>query len=295
MHKKWQETRTRTTATPKGKIFASSKPPPAVISVIGCGPDIIRTMKRDLEGILQNQLMEKDVDVEDFSRLDDMEREAVQAKLKVLGVSLEYKKRQSSEGRNGNRAENAARDEARDRSGSGTEVYVLKGLKEDVLTIIELINKAIRKALSEDIEENNEATLALDVQWSIQDTNKVWRELSLHDNYILEDAHKKKQVFVDITAPDRIKVSVNLKENKATNQRTGITFEVKRNESDTSMLFFTKLNFLSIDFCFLNLQQCGKYILFIYQPWCCRNIGNLCMEETLKRWSCSLRLQSTRI
>ncbi|KAF3837265.1 hypothetical protein F7725_004729 [Dissostichus mawsoni] len=239
MLKKWQETRTRTTATPKGQIFASSKPPPAVIIVIGCGPDIIRTMKRDLEGILQDQLIEKDVDVEDFSRLDDMEREAVQAKLKVLGVSLEYKKRQSSEGRNGNRAENAARAEARDRSGSGTEVYVLKGLKEDVLTIIELINKAIRKALSEDNQENNEAMLALDVQWSIQDTNEVWRELSLHDNYILEEAHKKKQVFVDITSPDRIKVSVNLKENKATNQLTGITFEVKRNESDTTLVLPT--------------------------------------------------------
>ncbi|KAK1889823.1 Protein mono-ADP-ribosyltransferase PARP14 [Dissostichus eleginoides] len=239
MLKKWQETRTRTTATPKGQIFASSKPPPAVIIVIGCGPDIIRTMKRDLEGILQDQLIEKDVDVEDFSRLDDMEREAVQAKLKVLGVSLEYKKRQSSEGGNGNRAENAARAEARDRSGSGTEVYVLKGLKEDVLTIIELINKAIRKALSEDNQENNEAMLALDVQWSIQDTNKVWRELSLHDNYILEEAHKKKQVFVDITSPDRIKVSVNLKENKATNQLTGITFKVKRNESDTTLVLPT--------------------------------------------------------
>lgn len=250
MLKKWQEKRTRTSATPKGKIFASSKPPPAVISVIGCGPDIIGTMKRDLEGILQNQLLEKDVDVEDFSRLDDMEREAVQAKLKVLGVSLEYKKRESSEGRNGNRAKHAAGAEARDGSGSGTEVYVLKGLREDVLTIVELINKAIRKALSEDIEENNEAMLALDVQWSIQDTNEVWRELSLHDNYILEEAHKKKQVFVDITSPDRIKVSVNLKEHKATNQLTGVTFEVKRNESDTSMLSFTKLNFLSIDFCF---------------------------------------------
>ncbi|KAK5893346.1 hypothetical protein CgunFtcFv8_006225 [Champsocephalus gunnari] len=214
MPKKWQEKRPRTSATPKGKIFASSKPPPAVISVIGCGPDIIGTMKRDLEGILQNQLLEKDVDVEDFSRLDDMEREAVQAKLKVLGVSLEYKKRESSE---------------------GTEVYVLKGLREDVLTIIELINKAIRKALSEDIEENNEAMLALDVQWSIQDTDTVWRELSLHDNYILEEAHKKNQVFVDITSSDGIKVSVNLKENKATNQLTGVTFEVKRNETDITL------------------------------------------------------------
>ncbi|KAK5848280.1 hypothetical protein PBY51_005908 [Eleginops maclovinus] len=236
MLKKWQETRTKTTVTPKGKIFASSKPPPAVISVIGCGPDIIRTMKRNLEGIFQNQLLEKDVDVEDFSRLDDMEREAVHAKVKVLGVSLQYRKRPSFEGGNGNGADNAARGEARDRSGSGTEVYVLKGLKEDVLTIIDLINKAIKKALNEDIQDKKEAMLALEVQWSIHDVNKVWRELSLQDNYILEKAHEKNQVFADITSPDGLKVSVNLKENKATNRLTGITYEVKRNDSDTTLV-----------------------------------------------------------
>ncbi|KAA8582630.1 hypothetical protein FQN60_006301 [Etheostoma spectabile] len=184
------------TSAPQVKAFTSSKPPPAVMSVIGCGADTIRIIKRDLEGILQKQLVEREVDGQDFSRLDAMELEAVQAKVKVFGISLEHKIRQSAE--DGIRAGNTASD----RSGSGREVYVLKGLKDDVMSVLELVNKAIKKALHEDIQDKKEATLALDVQWSIQNINRAWQEVSLHDNYVLEEAHMRKQVSVDIMAPD---------------------------------------------------------------------------------------------
>ncbi|XP_029310994.1 protein mono-ADP-ribosyltransferase PARP14-like isoform X2 [Cottoperca gobio] len=228
--KKWQE-KTRHIAKPQGKTFTSSKPPPAVISVIGCGADTIRTIKKDLEGILQKQLLEREVDVEDFSKLDAMELEAVQAKVKVLGISLEHRRHRSSKDVTGNRAGNTASDG----SGSGREVYVLKGLKEDVLSVIELVNRAIQKALCEDLRDKEEAMLALYVQWSIQDVNKAWQELSLHDNYMLEKAHMKKQVSVDMIAPDGSMLAVNLTTQEATNWLTGLTYKVKRNDSETTL------------------------------------------------------------
>lgn len=233
--KKWQYkyTKTSKTSTTQEKTFTSSKPPPAVLTVIGCGPDPIRTTKSALEGILQKQLAEREVDVHDFSKLDEMELEAVQAKVKVFGISLEYKN--CSEGVNGNRAGNTAGGEARDRSGSGREVYVLKGLKEDVLSVIELINRAIQKALCEDLQDKQEAMLALNVQWSIQDINKAWQELSLHENYKLEGAHMQKQVSVEMTTPDGMMVAVNLRTQEATNWLTGLTYKVKRSESETAL------------------------------------------------------------
>ena len=222
--KKWHDkySRTSTSSAPQDKAFISSKPPPAVISVIGCGPDTIGTVKRDLEGILQKQLVEREVDVQDFSRLDAMELEAVQAKVKVLGISLEHRRRQSSEGVHG--AGNTAR----------ADVYVLKGLKEDVLSAIELVNKAIQKSLCEDLQDKEEAMLALTVQWSMY-VNEAWQELSLHDNYVLEEAHMKKQVFVEMKAPDGTMVRVNMRAQEATNGLTGLTYKVKRSESEAGM------------------------------------------------------------
>uniref|UniRef100_A0A4W6EF05 Macro domain-containing protein n=1 Tax=Lates calcarifer TaxID=8187 RepID=A0A4W6EF05_LATCA len=143
--KKWQEKRSRTSTTsaPQDKTIISSKPDPAVISVICCGLDIMQIIKRDLEEILQKQLVEREVKVDDVSRLDDMELEAVQAKVRVLGISLEHRRGPGSQSVNGNRAANTARTEARDRSGSREEVYVLRGLKEDVLSVTELITRAV--------------------------------------------------------------------------------------------------------------------------------------------------------
>ncbi|XP_051258312.1 LOW QUALITY PROTEIN: protein mono-ADP-ribosyltransferase PARP14-like [Dicentrarchus labrax] len=227
--------RTSTTSAPQGRTLISLKPLPAVISVIGRGPDVISTIKRDLEGILQKQLVEREVDVLDFSKLDSKELEAVQAKVNAFEISLEHRRRQSTEGVNGNRAGNTARPEARDRSGSRGDVYVLKGLKEDVLSVIELLNRAFQKALCKDFQHKQEAMLALNVKWSIQDVNGVWHEVSLHDNYLLEEAHMRKEVSVDIKAQDGMLVKVNLRAREATNWQTGITYKIKRNDSVTTL------------------------------------------------------------
>ncbi|KAM9335537.1 protein mono-ADP-ribosyltransferase PARP14-like [Symphorus nematophorus] len=229
--KKWQEkySKTFTTSAPQGKTFISLRPPPAVISVIGCSQDAVRTIKRDLEGILQKQLEEREVALHDFSKLNAMELEAVQAKVQVLELSLEYRRRQSSDG---NRAGRAAQGSSR--SGSGGDIYVLKGLREDVLSVMELVNRAIQKSLNEDLQDKKEAMMALDVQWSIKDVNGVWQELSLHDNFLLEEAHMKNDVFVEITAPDGMMVKANLTTREATDGRTGFTYKLKRSESEIS-------------------------------------------------------------
>ncbi|XP_070849302.1 protein mono-ADP-ribosyltransferase PARP14-like [Chaetodon trifascialis] len=231
--KKWQDkcSRTSTTSAPEDKTFIFAKPLPAVISVIGCRPDSSRTVKRDLEGILQKQLVEREVDEHSFSRLDVMELEAVQAKVKVLEISVEYRRRQSSEGVNVNRAGNRVRDQ----SASAGDVYVLKGLKEDVLSVIELVNRAIQKSLCRDLQDKEEAMLAFSVEWLIQEVNGAWHEVSLHDNYLLEEAHMRRQVSAEITAPDGTVVKVNLKANEATNWQTGMKYKVKRNEIGTTL------------------------------------------------------------
>ncbi|XP_062300528.1 protein mono-ADP-ribosyltransferase PARP14-like isoform X1 [Scomber scombrus] len=227
--KKCQEkcSKTFTSSSPEGETFISSKPQPADIRVIGCGTGISRTIKTDLERLLQQQLIEREVDVHHFSKLDAMEMEAVHAKVKCLGISLEHRRRQSV---NGNRA----RAGARDRSAS-VDVYVLKGLKEDVLSVTDLVNKAIQKALCEDLQDKDEAMLALTVQWSMQDVQGEWQELSLRDNTVLETAHITGEVSVDVKAPNDSMAKVNLKKREATDQLTGITYRVKRSETEANL------------------------------------------------------------
>ncbi|XP_067378769.1 protein mono-ADP-ribosyltransferase PARP14-like isoform X2 [Channa argus] len=233
--KKWQEKPSRTSRFSTSEDLIFSKPQPAVINVICCGQDKIETIKSELEGILLKQLVEREEPVHNLSKLDDMELEAVLVKVRVSGISVEHKRHQSSEIVKGNRAGNAARAGARTRSGSAEDVYVLKGLKEDVLSITEFVNKSINKALYRDLQEKEEAMMALTIQWSIQDVNEVWHELSLRDNYMLEDAHMNQQVSVDITAHDGIKVKVNLITQEATDWLTGLTYKMKRINDGTTL------------------------------------------------------------
>ncbi|KAG7234327.1 hypothetical protein INR49_005077 [Caranx melampygus] len=163
-------------------------------------------------------------------RLDDMELEAVLAKIRVFGISVE-ERHQRSGSVDSDRAGNTARAQAKDRSGSGKDVYVLRGLKEDVLSVTELVNTAVHKVLCEDLQDKEEAMLALNVQWSIKDNGGTWHELSLRDNYVLENAHIMKQISVNVTAPDGMTVKVNLKTQEGTNWQTGLTYKVERLES----------------------------------------------------------------
>ncbi|XP_041841507.1 protein mono-ADP-ribosyltransferase PARP14-like isoform X2 [Melanotaenia boesemani] len=235
--KKLQEkiSRAFTPSTPQGQTFMPAKPQPAVFRVISCGPDVTRAIKRDLEDILQKELIERAVDVHQLSLLDDMELEAVRAKISILAISLEHRKHHSSGAGSSSRARGRAKSNARDQSGSGQEVYVLKGLNADVLSVTELIHKAAQTALCKDLLAKEEAMLALTIQWSMKDSNGEWQELSLHDNYRLEEAHIGKQMSVDISTPDGRMLKVNLSTEEATDYLTGITHKVKRSESKTAL------------------------------------------------------------
>nr|XP_046237201.1 protein mono-ADP-ribosyltransferase PARP14-like isoform X2 [Scatophagus argus] len=222
---------TSTTSARQGETSISLKPKPAVVSVIGCSPDTNWTIKRDLEGILQKHLIERELDVHNFTMLGPMELEALQAKAIMLDMSLEYRRCQRSEGVDGNRARNTDRDRSRPRG----DVYVLKGFKEDVLSTMEFLNRAIQKALCDDLEDKEEAMMALNVQWSIQDVDLTWWEMSLHDNYLLEKAYMRKEVSVDVMEPNGMTVRVNLRTKEATNWQTGATYKVKRNDTHTML------------------------------------------------------------
>uniref|UniRef100_A0A669E0H4 Poly [ADP-ribose] polymerase n=1 Tax=Oreochromis niloticus TaxID=8128 RepID=A0A669E0H4_ORENI len=101
--------------------------------------------------------------------------------------------------------------------GSGKDVYVLEGLKEDILSVTELIGRATQEALYKNFQDKEEAITALNVQWSLKDVNGAWQEVSLRDNYMLEYAQTQNKIFVDIDAPDGSRVTVNLKTKEATN------------------------------------------------------------------------------
>lgn len=205
--------------------IASTKPEPAVISAISCSSDTVKALKRDLEGVLQQQLVEREFKLEDLSRLKEMEVAAVRAKARALGVSLEHSVRAS--------AGNTTKSETRGRSDSEEKVIVLKGLKEDVLIVAELVNKAVKQALSEDLQMHQEEKVAESVQWFIENQQREWQHFSTHQNYILEEAHKNKQVFVDVETANGTKVKVNLTALEATDWQTGNTYKVKRCETDT--------------------------------------------------------------
>ncbi|XP_012712444.2 protein mono-ADP-ribosyltransferase PARP14 [Fundulus heteroclitus] len=200
--------------------FMSLKPQPTVLRVISCGPDVTKAVKRDLELIVQQELFERTVDVHSFHKLDAMELDAVQAKIKVTGISLEHKTIASGTSR------------GRDRSGSGQDVYVLKGLKEDVLSVTELINQSVQRALEEDLTEKEEALCALTIQWAMKDDNGEWQELSLRENYMLEDAHLQEKVFLEMETPDGRTLNINLKSQDATDWITGKTYKLKRTQSE---------------------------------------------------------------
>ncbi|XP_028261577.1 protein mono-ADP-ribosyltransferase PARP14-like isoform X2 [Parambassis ranga] len=230
--KKFQEKlhRTFSSSSPQSKAFLSSKPQPAVLSVISCGPDVVKTIQRELEAVLQKQLEERKVAVNKFSRLDDMELDAVLAKVKVLGISLEHI--QSSDTPSGSRGGNVARSERRDRCGSAEDLYVLKGLKEDVLSVTELIYKAIER----ESQDKEEALIGLTVQWSIQHIDGTWQELSLHDNYLLEQAYLKKQAPFQMQMLGGMpEVTVDPTAKEARHLRTGITHKMKRSVSETAI------------------------------------------------------------
>ncbi|XP_017296327.1 protein mono-ADP-ribosyltransferase PARP14 [Kryptolebias marmoratus] len=217
-----------TSSASQSQSFISSKPQPAVLRVISCGQDINKSIKTDLEEFLQKALLERTVDVHEFSKLNAMEMDAVLARISLAGISLDHKKHQSSQRVNVGLGE-------RDQSGSGKDVYVLKGLAEDVLSVTELINKAVHKALEDDLKDKEEAMMALTVQWGIKDDSGEWQELNLRDNYMLENAHLTKQVSVEMETPDTRMVRVNLKTLEATDWVTGKTYKLKRTESQTDL------------------------------------------------------------
>ncbi|KAM4612170.1 protein mono-ADP-ribosyltransferase PARP14-like [Polymixia lowei] len=225
-----------TSLSTPGLSLISWRPAPAVLCVVGLGTDAVETVKRDLEAVLQQQLTERAIDGKDFSRLTEHELENVQAKARNLGVSLEPRRGKREDGEDGGRVGSGgrARVGARDQSGSGVEVfYLLRGLKEDVLSVNELVDRALRRALQGDLQDRHEAAVALQVKWSMQDRHGAWKELSMHANYLLEQALQQKDVFVRIDGPDRITVDVNIRKQEATDRQTGFTCRVKREEIAT--------------------------------------------------------------
>ncbi|KAM4714714.1 protein mono-ADP-ribosyltransferase PARP14-like [Anableps anableps] len=158
------------------QTFISSKPEPTVLRVIICGPDVIKTVKKELESNVQKELIERTVDVHSISKLDAMELHAVQAKIKVTGISIEHE------------TVDADRSRGRDRAGSGKE-------------------------------------------WAIKDDNGEWQEMSLSENYMLEESHSQKKVSVEMETTDSRTLKVNLKSLDATDWKTGKTYKLKRTES----------------------------------------------------------------
>lgn len=195
-----------------------------MLSVVGRGADAIRGARRELEAILQNQLTQRDVKGEDLCMLGEVELQAVQKNAKVLGVSLEQGVVQRAGGVEAGAGAGGG-------VAAGEGFYVLQGLKEDVLSVREVLDSALSGALRRELQERNEALMALSVQWSMCRHGDIWEDLGMHDNYHLEQAHRRGDVSAELDVPDLSKVRVNLKNNMATDWRTGCTYKMKREES----------------------------------------------------------------
>lgn len=176
---------------------------------------------------MQLQIEEREFELQDLCRLDEMEVAAVQANARSFGVSLDHSIRTNT---------SAAQSESKNQASSGEKIVILKGLKDDVLMVAELVNKAIKKALSEDLQEKKEEMLAQSVQWMYLQEGEDWEPFTLRQNYLLEKAREQKEVFLKMEIKGN-KVRVNMAESNATDCKTGKTFSVKRCETDTDIEF----------------------------------------------------------
>ncbi|KAF6717731.1 Poly [ADP-ribose] polymerase 14 [Oryzias melastigma] len=214
--------RSKSLSASEPKFLVSPELHPVVFTVISLGSDVIKNIKTDLESTLQKNLFESKVVVQNFSWLGDMELDAVRAKMAIYGISVELQKNQRLE-TTGDRSQK-----------SDEQVYVLKGLKEDVLCVTDLINSSVQQALHQELQEKEEYEVFLIVQWSIKNLQDVWEELSPSNNYKLEKAHQSGEVSVEISALDR-ELKVNMTKQEATDWKTGITFELKRVEPTSAL------------------------------------------------------------
>ncbi|XP_010864243.2 protein mono-ADP-ribosyltransferase PARP14 [Esox lucius] len=197
-------------SAPPGLTVAPWMPPPAVLSVVGRDADAIVRAGRELESILGELLTLREVKGEDMWMLNEAELQAVQTEAKSLGVSLELREGGSD---------------------AGEVFYVFRGLKEDVLSVRELLDSALSGALRRQLIEKEEALVAQAVQWYMCRRRDVWMKLARHDNYVLEQAHLRGDIFAEVEGMDGGKVHVNLKNNTATDRNTGRTYEMKREEN----------------------------------------------------------------
>lgn len=202
--------------TTNDAVATSSQFEPAVMVVIGCDVKILTVVETKLEDVLRNHLIEREVKVCDFDRLTHQEQETVLSEVRASGMSMEFR---SAPGKaKGKNAEGAV------------DHYLLRGLKEDVLSVFALISDAVRNYLFEDNQNNQENLMAMIARWYIQDKKKeVWQLLDQKENCELETAHRDKKTSAKITAPDGTVAQVNLKTYTATSQQ-GTKYKVKKSE-----------------------------------------------------------------
>uniref|UniRef100_A0A3B3ZL90 Poly [ADP-ribose] polymerase n=1 Tax=Periophthalmus magnuspinnatus TaxID=409849 RepID=A0A3B3ZL90_9GOBI len=168
-----------------GTNIPTTKPQPAAFSVIGRAPVDTAALKTSLEHLVHQQLLEKEFELRELSRLNEMEVAALQTNARSYGVSLDHRVRLNA---------NASKSDVKNSADSGEKMVILSGLKEDVLVVADFVNKAVKKALSEDLQEREEESLAQTVQWMYLDGDD-WKLFNPKQNYILEEANKKQKVF----------------------------------------------------------------------------------------------------
>ncbi|XP_036406642.1 LOW QUALITY PROTEIN: protein mono-ADP-ribosyltransferase PARP14-like [Megalops cyprinoides] len=140
------------------------------------------------------------------------------------------------------RAEGVSVERARDRGVSveraraeGVSVergrVVLRGLKEEVLEVCDGVQRALSGALRRQLQEREQALVALSVQWALSTPAGGWAEVDRPTNCLLEQAFQRGVACVDIRhGPDGAVFQVQPQVRRATNQNTGYTCDVKRVE-----------------------------------------------------------------
>ncbi|KAL0970100.1 hypothetical protein UPYG_G00237140 [Umbra pygmaea] len=200
-------------SAPPGLTITPWRPAPAILSVVGSDAEAIDRAKQELEKTMEKQLTKRQVKGEDLWMLREEELQVVQVEAKALGVSLELR-------------------EGGLEAGAEEVLYIIQGLKEDVLSVREVLDSALSGGLRRYMQEREEAMVALRVQWSMCSRKGHWVELDLHTNYVLEMAYDKEVVAAEVRGLDGGNVKVNLKTKIATDWSTGYTYEMKREESE---------------------------------------------------------------
>ncbi|MBN3299572.1 PAR14 polymerase, partial [Amia calva] len=183
---------------------------PAVLDVIGRKREDVRKAREELESIFEKLLCEREIVEEEVSMLADEDIDQILKRATSLKVTIT--------------------------PGRRLGIHIIRGLKEEVLDVVELVKSSQNKSLLKQVEERQQALMAMSVRWSFENPSG-WHTFDLEANYLLEISYQKKDGPVNVSDGQGDMLRVDLDRKEATSWLTSQTYRVCRKENKQDFSF----------------------------------------------------------